>query len=197
MREVILIRHGLTDWNLEGRIQGQTDIPLCRDGIDQVGRWVLEPRYRQAEWYVSPLRRARQTARLLGVKSCIVCPELQEMHWGQWTGRRLADLRDALGATLQDNERRGLDFQPPDGESPRMVRLRLAQWIDRLDDSDGPVCAVTHKGVIRAAISLATGWDLTSKFREKLVRDGLHRFYLDNGRLRLDQLNLPIAGAQD
>lgn len=196
MREVILIRHGLTRWNLEGRIQGQSDIPLCDAGISQVRGWTLDERYQHAKWYVSTLRRTRETARLLGVQP-VARKQLMEMNWGEWTGRRVADLREELGSSMQENERRGLDFQPPGGESPRMVRTRFAGWLGGLPESGGPVCVVTHKGVIRAAISLATGWDLTSDFGEKLTRNGMHRFYLDGGSLILDRLNLPLDTPAD
>src|SRR5204863_9726600 len=108
----------------------------------------------------SPGRRARQTAALLGASDVMVTDALVEMDWGAYEGRTLAELRrdPDFGA----NESRGLDFQPPGGESPRAVARRLGRWIATLEDGP-PVLAVTHKGVIRAALSLATGWDLQGK----------------------------------
>ncbi len=193
MREIVLIRHGITPWNSERRIQGQTDIPLSPEGETQVSRWRLPASLDGARWYVSPLLRTRQTASLIGVESPLLAPEIMEMDWGEWTGRHLADLRREHGAAMTANERRGIDFQPPGGESPRMVRDRLAKWLDTLG-IDGPtVAAITHKGVIRAAISHATGWDMKDDYPEKLRRSAMHRFHLDeNGRVRLVRLNQPI-----
>jgi probable phosphoglycerate mutase len=95
---------------------------------------------------------------------------------------------------MRENERRGLDFTPQAGESPRMVRARLADWLTSLEPGTRTIGIVTHKGVIRAAISLATGWDLRSDYGEKLRREVYHRFRLDNdGRLYLDRLNLPLS----
>lgn len=192
MREIILIRHGLTRWNLEKRIQGQTDVPLCDDGIIQVKCWRLAARYLAGEWHVSPLARTHHTARLLGADRPTVSPALIEMDWGEWTGRRLADLRCELGTLMRENERLGLDFRPPGGESPRNVRARFAAWLDQLADRPEPLCAVTHKGVIRAAISLATGWNLESDYGEKLSGNGFHRFFVDAGVFRLERLNVPL-----
>jgi len=68
------------------------------------------------------------------------------------------------------NEARGLDFRPDGGESPRKVRARLESLL--ADLAAGPdAILVTHKGVIRAAVSLATGWDMTAKPPLRLADD--------------------------
>ncbi len=193
MREIILIRHGITPWNTERRIQVQTDIPLSPEGEAQVRRWRLPADLDGARWYASPLLRTRQTSSLLGVDQPQLAPEIMEMDWGEWTGCHLADLRRQHGEAMAANERRGIDFQPPGGESPRMVRTRLANWLDTLDGDGRAVVAITHKGVIRAAISHATGWDMVNDHDDKLKRNALHRFRLERGgQLVLDQLNEPI-----
>ena len=84
------------------------------------------------------------------------------MDWGNWEGRKLECLRKDLGAEIVANEARGLDMRPEGGESPREVRERVNQWLSTLNQENHDIhVAVTHKGVIRAAISLATGWDMT------------------------------------
>jgi probable phosphoglycerate mutase len=69
------------------------------------------------------------------------------------------------------NEARGLDFRPPGGESPREVCARLQALLAELAADPQPVVAVCHKGVIRAALVLATGWDMRSKPPLRLARD--------------------------
>ena len=198
MRELILIRHGVTTWNRDRRIQGQTDVALSTEGADAVRDWKLPHRYRDAQWFISPLRRTGDTARLLGIESPTPVDALMEMDWGEWTGRRIEELRAELGEAMRENEGRGLDFTPPGGESPRMVRDRLSNWLATVDSATQPIGIVTHKGVIRAAISLATGWDLRSDYSEKLRRETYHRFHLnDNGKLILEQLNLPLLVSVD
>jgi broad specificity phosphatase PhoE len=157
---LIVLRHGATSWNAEGRLQGQADPPLSADGRRALEEWVVPAAWRRLPCWVSPLRRARETAEILGWRDPEVLPVLIEMDWGRFEGRTLADLRAELGETLARNEARGLDFRPPGGESPREVMQRLQRWIDGLPAADGDALVVTHKGVRRALLALATGWDM-------------------------------------
>src|SRR3569833_1240868 len=100
------------------------------------------------------------------------------MHWGAWEGCRLAELRaDDVDAFVR-NEQRGLDFRPPGGESPRDVIARLTCWLAKIDPRDRPIVAITHNGVLRALLTMATGGDMTGKPPVKLRPGTLHRFAL-------------------
>jgi broad specificity phosphatase PhoE len=171
MTPVLLIRHGPTDWSERGRIQGRADLELSRRGRAEVTRWRLPAAWAEAHVMSSPLRRARDTAALLTGQMPITDDRLIEMDWGAWEGRRLADLRAEDPAGMAANEARGLDFRPPDGESPREVAVRLQALLAELADDPQPVVAVCHKGVIRAALVLATGWDMQGKPPVRLPRD--------------------------
>ena len=160
---VCLIRHGSTVWNEEGRIQGRTDIPLSDAGRVQVAAWRLPDGFTDAPCWSSPLRRARETAALLGFPDAATDWRLAEMRWGSFEGRRLAELRDELGDDLADSERRGLDFRPPDGETPREVAARLASFLQDLAGGEGDRLLVAHKGVLRAALVLSLGWDMLGR----------------------------------
>jgi probable phosphoglycerate mutase len=161
---LLMLRHGPTSWNLEGRIQGRSDIPLCPAGRESVRRWRLPDGFSKAPALVSPLRRAVETAELLGLDIDGIEPRLAEMAWGAYEGRTLASLRCAGGPAFAAEEARGLDFEPPGGESPRMVCARLADLLDELVTAARPErVLVTHKGVLRAAIALATGWIMTGR----------------------------------
>jgi probable phosphoglycerate mutase len=96
-----------------------------------------------------------------------IAPQLIEMDWGRWEGCSLESLR-AEAPAMAENESRGLDFRPQGGESPREVRARWASLVADLRDD---VVCITHKGVMRAALSLATGWDMTSKPPLRIVDD--------------------------
>jgi broad specificity phosphatase PhoE len=158
---ILLLRHGRTAWNEQGRMQGRADLALSPAGRAEVAGWQLPDGWAGARWLSSPLRRARETAALLTDRPVAIEPRLIEMDWGSWEGRTLAELRAAAPATMAANEARGLDFRPESGESPREVRARLASLL--ADLADAPAVCVTHKGVIRAAVSLATGWDMRCK----------------------------------
>ncbi len=171
MTPLLLIRHGPTAWNESGRIQGRADIALSAAGRAEVRGWRLPAAFAGARWLTSPLRRASETAALLTEGPVVVEPRLIEMNWGAWEGWRGAELRAKAPAELAANEALGLDFRPPGGESPREVGARVQALIVELAAESTPVVAVCHKGVIRAALALATGWDMRAKPPFRLARD--------------------------
>jgi broad specificity phosphatase PhoE len=191
MTILALLRHLPTAWNDAGRLQGRSDPPLC---LAAAPAWTLPPELAGFSWVSSPLRRAIDTARLLGVPDPVIEPRLTEMAWGQWEGRTLAELRAQLGPAMAAAEAEGLDFRPPHGETPREVRARLAPLLADIASRGMATAAVTHKGVIRAVLALATGWDMRQSPPHKLRWDAVHLFRLDPvGRPTVEQLNLPPA----
>lgn len=190
---LVLLRHGPTAWNGEGRIQGRSDQPLSAAGQVRVGCWRLPDELGGYFWTTSPLARARETARLLGHGDAEVEPALIETDWGDWEGCKLAELRDRYGSEMARLEARGLDFQPPGGESPRDVQRRLRPWLERVGAEARPRVAVCHKGVIRALVALATGWDMTGPPAEKLRADRAHRLHVAaNGVPAVERLNIGL-----
>ncbi len=186
MTPLLLIRHGLTEWNASGRIQGRADIGLSARGRAEVGGWRLPAAWTDARWLASPLRRARETAALLTDRPVVVEPRLIEMDWGSFEGRGARELRAEAPRALAANEALGLDFRPPGGESPREVGARLQALVGELAADPTPVVAVCHKGVIRAALALATGWDMRRRPPLRLARDqALALLGWPDGRLEL------------
>ena len=117
------------------------------------------------------------------------------MSWGQWEGRTLASLRAELGQRMRDNEARGLDFRPHGGESPRDVCQRLRRWLTALPAGHERYVVVTHKGMIRAALSLATGWPMLEAFAPRPDWSRGHEFALDDDAdFTLTQINVPLSG---
>ena len=167
MPVLTMIRHAPTLWNEQGRIQGRSDISLSAVGQSSAEAWTLSDDIREAFWYSSPLRRTQQTAAILGVEAK-TDERLIEMSWGEWEGGVLQDLRKIHGEAMTRNESLGLDFRPPDGESPRMVQDRIMPWLAFVGGLRHATAAVTHKGVIRAVTAMATGWDMTEKEAHKL-----------------------------
>jgi probable phosphoglycerate mutase len=163
MTRLCLVRHAATAWNLERRLQGRTDTALAPEGRREVASWRLPAWSRTARAWTSPMLRARETAALLGRHDAVVAPELVEMSWGMWEGRTLAELRAADAERVAALEAMGLDLSAPGGESPRMVAARIAPFLARVAALGGEHLAVTHKGVIRAAYALASGWDMRGK----------------------------------
>lgn len=189
-----LIRHGPTDWNAAGRLQGRTDIELGDHGRAGLEGRLLPSSFADARWLSSPLRRATQTARLLGAPRPIQTDDrLIEAAWGAWEGKKLEDLRQELGEEMRENEARGLHFRPPGGESPAEVQARLKPFLEEVAATPHAVVAITHKGVIRAVLALATGWDMTTPPPERLDWSCLHVFSLDGGTVKPHALNQALG----
>ncbi|MGO1119504.1 histidine phosphatase family protein [Rhodovibrionaceae bacterium A322] len=195
---LVLLRHGPTRWNAQGRLQGRRDIPLSEAGRREVRSYQLPAEYKARRWFVSPLHRARETANLTGIQGAEPLSLLREMDWGQWEGQRLAELRHRLGPRLKENEDRGLDFCPEGGESPRQVQARLAPWLQALAERGQASGAVAHKGIIRALYAWAVDWNMLGKPPEKLKNGCFHLFDITpSGQPRLIALNQPLLPNTD
>ena len=199
--EIALLRHASTVWNEEGRIQGRSDIPLSAQGRAQASAWRVEGSAHAAgQWLSSPLQRAVETARLASGGEPRLEDALVEMDWGAWEGLTLPEIRARHGARMTALEAKGLDFRPPGGESPRELQARvLAFFAHCAATQRGPLVAVTHKGVLRAVLAAATGWNMTGKLPVRLRDDAMHRFAVsDDGTVSIIACNVALrteAGA--
>lgn len=179
--KIFLLRHGETEWNQQKRFQGHTDISLSEKGIAEVSKWHIPEKIEH--WFVSPLGRAKQTANIHQLKPLTISKNLIEANWGQWEGKVLKQLREIDPQQVADIESLGLDMRPPGGESPRDVRSRLIQWLTSIPGHYGRIGAVTHRGVIRAALSQATDWDMKSDHVVNVTHNKAYEFTWTGSRL--------------
>jgi probable phosphoglycerate mutase len=119
----------------------------------------------------SPLSRAIFTARLVSGRTPQIVPELIEMDWGKWQGLRGVDLLADASSGYRHIEDWGWDFQPPGGETPKMVWNRIKPWIASAQGTNVVVC---HIGVMRVLLARATGWDFSGPAPFQVKRDRLH-----------------------
>ena len=160
------VRHGETDWNLEGRLQGWHDPALNALGRRQAAvcadilRNLIERDGRSPVDYVyvaSPLQRARQTAEImrsalgLAPDDYRVDPRLREIGFGEWEGLTFRDVRSRAPQALAARERNKWNFVPPGGESYAQVALRMREWYDALK---GDTVVIAHGGTARALIGV-------------------------------------------
>ena len=190
------MRHAPTAWNAARRLQGRADIPLAPESRMALAALRLPVAF--AGWRVlsSPLARCMETARALGLAPEPE-PALVEMDWGAWEGETLSALRERLGTRMREAEARGLDFRPDGGESPREVQARLRPLLARLAAEGAPCLAVTHRGVLRALLAAATGWDMTGDAPRKLARHGaIHVYRLAaDGTPAIERLDMALSPA--
>lgn len=162
---IYYVRHGLTDWNLQQRLQGRHDVPLNADGCKQAVRCggILQDLFdrdgRAADSFAyvsSPLVRARKTMEImratLGLEPAgyVVDGRLAEIAFGEWEGLTYADVVARDGDVVARRESHKWDFLPPGGESYAQVTLRIRKWYERVD-RDTVVAA--HGGTARALIA--------------------------------------------
>ncbi len=199
MTAIALLRHGPTQWNADGRLQGRRDTELSDSGRATVAAWRLPDAWARAAIISSPLRRCLDTIDILRTTHPDLGPQTMdrrfiEMDWGTWEGRTLGDLRREQGAAMVRNEARGLDFRPDGGESPRDVQARLLPALAELAQQPDDRLIVAHRGIIRAIYALATDWQMRTDPSDKLSRQALQMFTLgDDGRPRVAKLNVRLS----
>ena len=161
------IRHGETDWNREGRLQGQRDIPLNPKGREQasaVGRTLRKiagPEIDRLEdahaFLASPLLRTRHTMELaraamgLTPGDYALRDELKELTFGDWEGSTWPEVeaRDPQGAAARARDK--WEFTPPNGESYAALAQRLVPWVASIERD---LFVASHGGVARALMFL-------------------------------------------
>ncbi|MBJ3783828.1 histidine phosphatase family protein [Devosia sediminis] len=156
MKRLLLVRHGESEWNASRRLQGQADIGLSERGREQA--LALAPVIAQLapdRTIVSDLRRARDTADLLGCKDAQPHEGLREIDVGEWTGRAIADI------IADDPEGyrgwRAGSFAPPRGEIWQAFADRTAKaTLDGFETAER-LLVVCHGGVIRALLQTLLG----------------------------------------
>ncbi len=181
MTRLALLRHGHTDWNRAGRIQGRSDIPLDQDAKRELAGFGLPKPWDQARIWSSPLMRAAETARLVSGVEPKTSVALTEMNWGEWEGLRGVDLIAAPDSGYRHIEDWTWHFRPPAGESPAEVWTRLKPWLNTLTGDNLAVC---HIGIMRVILAKAWGWDFDGPAPFKIKRN---RFYVvDLGDMRAE-----------
>ena len=154
--ELILIRHGESQWNLEGRWQGQADPPLTERGRSQARDAVWRIACMEAvALYSSSLRRAHETARILGRRIGLepqVEPRLREFNVGVWSGLTKPEIEQRWPGQYARFSFRELDFRPGGGESPRELMARVHEALDEIAGRHAGlrVLLVSHGGVAKS-----------------------------------------------
>ena len=159
---VYLVRHGLTDWNSVGRYQGQTDIPLNAVGLSQaeaVSEWLVEQSAGFKAVYTSDLKRASQTAQVIGDKlrlSPIPETVLREISCGKWEGLTRAEIAAQYPEERGRWEANRYTYPMPGGENIPAVQARLSgfYWDVVARHCGDTVIVVTH-GMALLALAAA------------------------------------------
>ena len=154
---LVLWRHGETRWNVEDRFQGQSDIPLDPNGVEQAERAArLLASLRPAAIFASDLSRATATAaplaRITGLPVTLE-KDLRERHGGAWEGLAGPEIRERYPAEF-------VTWSPPDGETAAAVADRVAASLERIAEglpASSLAVVVSHGAALRLGMSKLLG----------------------------------------
>ena len=189
---IYYLRHGETEWNALGRLQGTKDVPLNARGRGQAVQagGVLADLFKRdgkdkaALPYVSsPLGRARQTMELargkleLPVADYALDDRLREIGYGVWEGSTLAEMQAADPVLYARRLTAKWTMAPEGGETYAEVQHRMRDWYDSVD---GDTVAVAHGGTARA-LMVALGIETPASAADLLIEQGAVYVFRDGG----------------
>ena len=189
---IYYIRHGETEWNADGRLQGAQDIPLNDLGRAQAanaggilaGLFARDGRREQSLAFIaSPLGRARLTMEL--VRSTLKLPpadyavddRLREIGYGNWEGSTLAQMQVSNPEVFAARQADKWTVPPPGGESYASVQARMRDWYDQLT---ADTVAVAHGGTARA-LMVALGFETPDSAADLTIEQGAVYVFGDGG----------------
>jgi broad specificity phosphatase PhoE len=140
----------------------------------------------------SPARRCLQTAEAAGLDDPALVAELAECDFGSWAGRTLEDVGatdpDAVAAWMADPRAR-----PHGGESLTALAARVGGWLDGQATLDGGAVAITHGGVVKAAVVHALGAPIEAFWRVDVAPLAITELHAHDGRWTLTRVSAPIT----
>jgi|SRR5690625_252934 len=183
MTSICLIRHGETDWNKEGRVQGQTDIPLNETGISQARQ--CGKLLQQSSWdmiITSPLQRAKQSATIINEKLQLPMIEMEafkEKNYG-----------DVEGMTVEERNKLYPNKNYPNQETQLELTERVMKGIHKINKTynNKKILLVAHGGVINAILSHLSNGEIGSG-KTKLSNACLSNIYLAEEKWHIKDYN--------
>lgn len=177
---IYLVRHGETQWNVEGRMQGWENSPLTSTGKQHAFRHGQLLKQEGVKTILaSDSGRVRETVE--GIRqSCDVevthFEQLRERNVGKWEGERFVQLRDQYPAAWEKWSKRDQDFAPPNGESLGQMKERVSQMLPLLNDlREDRVAFVSHGITTMVLIDLLFGLSKEQKQQLRIPHDVIHR----------------------
>lgn len=190
-----MIRHGQTDWNAEGRLQGQKDIELNALGREQASRngedllAHIGERIGEFAFVASPLARTRETMERLRAAMDLdpagyaTDERLVEVSFGDWEGHTLQELKKLSPEKLKARRASKWDFIPPGdaAESYEILSWRVGSWLRSVSQ---PTVCVAHGGVVRTLFRLVGDLDRDEAAWAAIPQDQILRLDTENGHYK-------------
>jgi 2,3-bisphosphoglycerate-dependent phosphoglycerate mutase len=189
MAYLILVRHGITDWNEEGRWHGLSDIPINEKGKNQAKQSGLALKGLRIDTaYTSDLGRTKQTFQGICDALALSCPvmhspALNERDYGEYTGKNKWQVKEQLGDKEFQKLRRDFAYPVPGGESLKDVHGRVVPFYQEKIESDlkqgKNVLVVSSGNTLRALI----------KHLENISDEDISKLELNFGEITIFEIN--------
>ncbi len=181
-----LVRHGQTDWNIQGKLQGHVDIPLNSAGIAEA--FQLSEEMNKIDFtacFSSDLQRAIETAQILNGNRCLAIKTdsaLRERNFGLWEGR--------LFSELLEYEAQGRPFLGIEIESEEEIQKRTFPFLHKIagDYPGATILVVTHGGVIRSILAHVMGIDCTPILSIQMKNTAFLKLVISDGRCEIQEM---------
>lgn len=195
MTKIFLIRHGETEWNKIGKLQGSSDIKLLPEGIEQAYMLAKHAPFHTVDAiYSSDLSRAVMTAEILSEKFGLpVIKErgLRETSFGDWEGRYLSELAKENPSGFEYFFTKPDKVQPPNGETFLQSQARIMNALDEIicDNEDKNIIVVSHGAAIRLIICAALEIRIRKMWSIGQYNMALNVLIFDEGTFSVEMLN--------
>lgn len=166
MTRLILTRHGETEWNLSGLVQGNLDSPLTAKGINQAHQLAARlSKEKISAVFSSPAGRALTTAQIVAAElhvPVLTCPEFREISFGDWEGKAWTKLKQADPNGFAEWETTPYRYRFPQGETMEEVLLRVRPKVLGLcqEHQNETICVVSHGITLKVLVTSLMGLTL-------------------------------------
>jgi alpha-ribazole phosphatase len=194
MTEIILARHGETEWNVQEVFRGRVDVELNQRGIKQAELLAEHlSRLKLDAIYSSPLRRAVKTAEIIARRHRLnveIAPALIDCDFGQWQGLRLQEVKERYKELYDQWANSPHLVKIPDGESLNDVSKRALGMVEEVvAKHKGTIVLVSHRVVNKVLICALLGLDNSHFWNVKQDNCGTTTFTYENKRIVLTEHN--------
>lgn len=182
--EILLIRHGETTWNVSGKVQGCTDIPLSDNGYYQAE--LVSKRLTNCFdiMYSSPLKRAKETANIIcsntNIKP-ITLNEIREINFGEWEGLDFSEINKLYPNefSLWLNDKNNAPLIGGD-KSIKLASIRAKNCLYNVikQNANKRIAIVAHGGIIKATLIGLFNWDMTMYHKLSIGNTSVSKLYI-------------------
>jgi alpha-ribazole phosphatase len=193
--KLLLTRHGQTDWNIAGRYQGQSDVPLNQTGCQQAQALAKRLSVEKIDAiYSSDLSRAFDTAQAIANFHQLhinIDSRWRELSFGNWEGMNYKQMSANSPELFQQWMQDFANISTPNGESLKQLADRVKLSFDEIKNkhTDQTVLVVSHSGALQALLSTLLGIDLNRYWQFKIAQASVSELKIYEDSVTLNLLN--------